>query len=261
MILKKTFSFILLSLFVALSSCKKDKEEPLENLDVYFDINSKDFPQDPFVFPPDAAFFLDNKSTADAVSAWDFGNGKKSDQQKPMASYGDIGTYKIKLNISKGNQSKSLEKTVLIKDRKAYEMQVMVDKWNTQFYHDIDWADDKKADVFVRIYRQPRGGNLPKIVGEAFDAELYYESAVLKDVSLSPNPLFIPLTKDLYVQHPQNKFDYGYCLYATSDGKEHLLSSSWGSGVGIVFNEDYRTRISQLETGFPGTRIIIKAGY
>jgi hypothetical protein len=261
MTLKKLSALILISAIFMVTSCKKDDaSEPVQDLNAYFDINSKDFSQDPFVYPPDASIFLDNKSTEGVEYAWDFGDGQKSTAKTPTISYGDIGTYKINLNVSKHEQKKSLEKIAVIRDRKAYEMQVMVRKWNTRFYQDIDWPDDKKADVFVRIYRIPKG-SIAKLAGGTFIEELYYESAVLKDVTPGTAPLFIPLTKDLYIQSPLNKWQLGYCLYAVSEGKEHLLFSNWGSAVAINFTEDYTTRISKLETGFEGAQITIKAGY
>src|SRR5688572_16648116 len=99
--------YVLFSVIIFLSACKKEEKDPFSSFDYS---SSKVYLNEDVIFT--------NKSIDAITYLWDFGDNTSSTEQNPKHAYTAVGNYTIKLTAK--SESKSTSSTALITVAKRY---------------------------------------------------------------------------------------------------------------------------------------------
>ncbi len=245
-----------------LFSCEKDEgheADPIANFGYKFQESAIDTSAE-IVFPTCLNIVTANNSENANQFSWDLGDGRILDTKESVFSYDVSGTYIVALTATNGQESNTQSKKIIVKDRKIKSITIKHLYWNTSFHTLLNWDDNKKADLFIRIYKSNDPG-IPEVIGEQYDAAVYFQSKDIPAVSISDIPLSISVSEDVTLESPGCNDLFGYCLYARDSGKEFLIFSNWGSGTMTFFTEEYSTKLSTLSISFNGSQIEMNAEF
>lgn len=262
--MSKLFNIIvLIGLCATINSCKKHQRlkpiVPTLNYGIYHFVNNTvKFSLDTsmaYTIATNEDIPITNLSKGADNYFWDFGNGNTSTEKEPKLSYEKSGQYTLTLKVASEGKEYSLSKTVTVLDRVLKSIKIKSINWNSNFSYPLNWPNNKKGTLFIEIKELPNG-SFPEFKNGQYNGIVLYKSELIDNVTIDSMPMEV-IVDDKHIIEFSKLFQgkYGFNLHVTEDNTDYLLSSSWGSGVGISYEGNIPSNNFVISTSFNGNQI------
>lgn len=258
---KKYFSLFLI--VISLSACKKEKIAPIVpsvnfGLTHVVDIYNR-YELDTSALIKIATYDrlpLSNLTKNSNSIKWDLGDGTSSTKDSPEIYFTKAGEYTVSLTAtSTTGETVTRSKKIQVLDRVLKLVRIKNLYFNANFTTSPNWSPDQIADVQVAI-KKINMKDYPAYSNGDFGGETVYQSAAFSTVSAINQPIEIPVKEKVILDiEALEARKYGFHLYATANHAKYLLTSNWGSGVGISTYGNIISNSFNLTSGFNGNAI------
>jgi PKD repeat protein len=239
------------------AGCSKDKEKPVPptaffavRLD-YLTVDSSEI----IDIPTYHAVATVTHSVPNATYTWDLGDGRTQEGEVINFSFSKEGEYTVTLTVKEGGLESKFTKKISVHDKIINKITATQINWNS-LSNTLNWPPDKKAGVFVRIYKYSAA-----VAGDVFNSPVIFQSEVKQDVGATDVPITFSVPDGLILQDGPGLV-YGYCLFSKDEnGAENPLVVNWASGASTDIREDFSTRSFYSQYSFRGSTLRIDAEY
>ncbi|MFC4143498.1 PKD domain-containing protein [Pedobacter mendelii] len=261
--MKKKFLIICLILVTILfNNCKKEpvvNYSPVLNFGIYNIDRNENLILDTstnITIATNELFSIKNLSANTTSYILDFGDGQTSIQKEPVLSYKQPGTYTLTLSaVGENGLKNSVTKKIKVLERVLKKIIINSLNWNSNLSSNLNWSNDKTADVYVEI-KSLSANQSPQFNNGDFNGETFYKTSITKNIKQNQTPIeFDVKTKKVLDMTSMVKGKYGFNLYTEDPSVKYLLLSTWASGVGYNYKCNVDSNKFVVTSSFNGNSI------
>ncbi|MGM9477317.1 PKD domain-containing protein [Pedobacter sp. GSP4] len=248
---------------LSLSACKKDKITPVlpsVNFGIYHivDIYNRAAVDSADVIKISTYEKLALSSLAKNSSSlkWDLGDGTVTSKDSPELYFTKSGTYTVSLTAtSSTGATLTKSKKILVLDRVLKLVRITNLYFNGNFVTSPNWPLNQVANVQA-VIKKIGINDYPIFSNGDYQGENVYQSAPVQTTANMSTPIEIPVKEKVILDmEALQKGKYGFHIYASANEERYLLTSNWGSGVGISYTGNMISNYFNISSGFNGNGI------